>query len=175
MAQFSSLERLALGVAVASVVLVAGTAAAVARPGVRAALGLSRGAYAARQRIDIPAQAYDSASYTLVLFARSSCAACQRSSIFFKQLVAEAVADGIDVRLVSSAPVASEELAYARELGFEERQVVPLDLRALRLRLVPTIVLVDRQGEIHYAREGAVPAGEQGDLLRRMTSLTKAR
>jgi hypothetical protein len=167
--------RLAVGVAVTSFVLVAATVAAIGRPDLRAKLGLATVAYAADQLIDVPAGVYDSSPNTLILFARSTCAVCQRLVPFFRRLVDGAEKSGIHVRLVSASPLNPAELAFARALGLGDDDVAPVDVKSLRLQRVPTIVLVDQRGEIHYAREGAVPAGEQGDLLRRMTSLTKAR
>lgn len=167
--------RLAVGVAVTSLLLVVATAVAIARPDLRAKLGLAPGGYVANQLIDVPATVYDSSPHTLILFARSTCAVCERSVPFFGRLVDEARKFGIQVRLVSASPLDPAELAFARGLGLGDDDVAPVNLKALRLQHVPTIVLVNQRGEIHYAREGAVPAGEQGDLLRRMTSLTKAR
>jgi len=167
--------RLAVGVAVTSVVLVAATAAAIARPDLRERLGLAPGPYAAGQQIDVPAATYHGSSETLVLFARSTCSVCQRSVPYLRKLVNEAGGRGIRVRLMSAAPVAPAELDFARALGLRDEDVVGVDHTALRLRRVPTIVLVNDRGEIDYAREGAVPAGEQGELLRRMTFLTQAR
>jgi hypothetical protein len=68
--------------------------------------------------------------------------------------------------------VVESELAFARGLGLVDGQVAPVDLRTLRLRRVPTIVLVDRHGAIHYALEGAVPASDQEDVIKRLISLT---
>ena len=167
--------RLAVGVAVTSIVLVAATAAAIARPDLRERLGLAPGSYAAGQRIDVPPAVYEESPSTLLLFVRSTCSVCQRSVPYFRRLVDQAARTGIAVRLLSSSPVDRAELDFAMGLGLREEDVVGVDHQTLRLRRVPTIVLVDERGEIHYAREGAVPAGEQGDLLRRMTSLTRAR
>jgi len=175
MVRESLVRRFAVGVALASAMLVTATAIAVARPAIRARLGFTAAAYAAAQHVDLPSDVYDSSPYTLILFARSTCPACQRSSLLFKQLVAEANTVGVASRLVSGVPVAAEEMAYARGLGLTQEEVVGVDLQKLRVRLVPTIVLVDRRGEIHYAWEGAVPVGQQADLLRRMTSLSRAR
>jgi len=167
--------RLAVAAAATSVVLVAATAVAIARPDLREKLGLAPGPYAAGQQIDVPASVYGGSRETLIVFARSTCSVCQRSVPYFRRIFDEAARDGIPVRLLSSAPLDPAELDFARGLGLRDEDVVPVDHKTLRLRRVPTIVLVDQRGEIHYAREGAVPAGEQGELLRRMTSLVQAR
>src|SRR5262249_17486280 len=103
----------------------------------------------------------------------STCAACQSSRWFLATLVSEAAESGVAVRLLSDAPAGEGELAFAGALGLDPAAVVPVNLRTLRVRRVPTIVLVDQNGEIHYAREGAMPGADQQDLLRSLTSLTR--
>jgi thiol-disulfide isomerase/thioredoxin len=166
--------RLTVSAAVASLALVAVTAIVLARPGWRDAVGLGpRPAYATRSRIDVPPEVYRSSPFTIVLFARSTCAVCRSSVPFLTRLVQEAAASGVAVRLVSSAPVAPAEVAFAQALGLGATQLVGVDVRALRVKQVPTVVLVDRSGDIRYAREGAVPAVDQDELLRTLSSLTR--
>lgn len=168
------LTRLTVAAAVASLVLVAVTAIVLARPDLRDAVGLGpASAYAVRGRIDAPPEVYRTSPYTLVVFARSTCAVCRSAVPFLTTLVREAAADGVAVRLVSSAPVAPDERAFAETWGLDPAAIVGVDLRSMRVRHVPTIVLVDREGEIHYAREGAIPAAAQDELLRRLSSLTR--
>jgi hypothetical protein len=165
--------QLAIALAVAGVAVVGATAALVARPDLRDRLGLTPGTYAVKQVVDVPPDIYDSSSYTLLIFARSTCEVCQRSSGFLRRLAGESASAGMGVRLISSTPLAESELVFARVLGLADGQVAPVDLKTLRLRRVPTIVLADRQGAIHYAREGAVPASEQEDVIKRLISLTR--
>lgn len=162
-----------IALTVAAVAIVCATAALVARPDLRARLGLASEPYAVNQVVDVPVAIYDSSSYTLMIFARSTCEVCQRSSAFLRRLAGESAGAGADVRLITSAPVAEGELAFARTLGLPDGQVAPVDLKTLRLRRVPTIVLVDRRGAIHYAREGAVPASDQEDVIKTVISLTR--
>ena len=160
--------------AVASLVLVTVTAIVLAMPDLRDALGLGpRPAYATRSRIDVPPAVYRTSSYTVVLFARSTCAVCRSSVTFLTKLVREAAAAGVAVRLLSSAPVAPDELAFAQGIGLGPAEVVAVDMRTIRVARVPTIVLVDREGEIRYAREGAIPAAEQDGLLSTLSSLAR--
>ena len=98
---------------------------------------------------------------------------CRSSVPFLARLVQEAAASGVAVRLVSSAPVSPDELAFAQALGLGATELVGVDVRTLRVKQVPTVVLVDRAGDIRYAREGAVPAVEQDELLRTLSSLTR--
>ena len=167
------LARVAIALAVAALAVVGATAVLVARPDLRARLGMTSGAYAVDHVIDLPQSIYGSSSYTLVIFARSTCEVCQRSAGFLRRLAAETAAAGGAVRLVASAPVAEGELVFARALGLADSQVAAVDLKTLRLERVPTIVLVDRRGAIHYAREGAVPASEQENFIKTLVSLTR--
>jgi hypothetical protein len=167
------LGRIAIALAVTAVVIVGATAALVARPDLRARLGLAPEAYAVRQVVDVPPAIYNSSSYTLLIFARSTCDVCQRSAKFLSRLAGQTAGAGAGVRLVSSAPVVASELAFARALGLSDAQVAPVDLKTVRVRRVPTIVLVDRHGEIHYAREGAVSTSDQEAVIKTLVSLTR--
>ena len=42
-------------------------------------------------------------------------------------------------------------------MGLDGAHVKTLDLDKLRVRIVPTLVLVDRSGKILYSHEGTVP------------------
>jgi hypothetical protein len=173
MATGERFARVAIALAVAAVVVVVATAALVARPDLRSRLGLAPEPYAVNQVVDVPSTIYDSSSYTLLIFARSTCDVCQRSAKFLSRLADQAAGAGAEVRLVSGAPVVESELAFARALGLSDAQVAPVDLKTVRVRRVPTIVLVDRRGEIHYAREGAVSASDQEDVIKTLVSLTR--
>ncbi|HKV99538.1 MAG TPA: hypothetical protein VJN96_06935 [Vicinamibacterales bacterium] len=166
--------RLTMAAAVASLVLVAVTAIVLVRPDLRDALGLGPPhAYPVDSHIDVPPEVYRASPYTLVVFARSTCAVCRSSVPFLTTLAREAAASGVAVRLLSSAPVAPDERAFAGTWGLDPAAIVGVDLRSMRVKQVPTIVLVDREGEIHYAREGAIPAAAQDELLHRLSSLTR--
>jgi hypothetical protein len=168
------LGRLTVAAAVASLVLVAVTAIVLARPDLRDAMGLGPApAYAAHSRIDVPPEVYRTSPYTLVVFARSTCAVCRSSVPFLATLVRKAAASGVAVRLMSSAPVAPDERAFAETWGLDPAAIIGVDLRSMRVKHVPTVVLVDREGEIHFAREGAIPAAAQDELLNRLSSLTR--
>lgn len=166
--------RVAIAAAIASLVLVTVTVVAVLRPDLRDALQLGpKPAYIAHARIDVPASVYESAPFTLVVFARNTCAVCRSAAPFLARAVTEAARSGVAVRLLSGAAAQEDELVYARLLGLDDSALLPVDFKTIRVRRVPTVVLVDRTGEIHYAREGAMPAADQADFLRRLASLTR--
>jgi predicted transcriptional regulator len=77
-----------------------------------------------------------------------------------ERLVAESSA-AVDTRvvMVTGQGARDSEVRFAEELGLDARQVVPLDLRRLRLRHVPSAVVVDRDGTVLFSRSG--PISEQ--------------
>jgi hypothetical protein len=58
------------------------------------------------------------------------------------------------------------EQQFARDIGLDERQVVPLDLTTLRVRGVPTVLLVDTAGKILAVTEGAPKPSDASTFLR---------
>jgi hypothetical protein len=66
------------------------------------------------------------------------------------------------------------EREYLRDVGLPEDRLAAVDFRALRLRRIPTTVLVDRDGRVLYSQEGEPSALDAAELLR-MVSLTDAR
>jgi thioredoxin-like negative regulator of GroEL len=119
-------------------------------------------AYAAGQTVDVPADWYASAPYTLVLFARASCGACQQASPFLQQLVREMRGKG-DVLFASPGLEPESDREYARTLGVPDDRTRQVPA-GLRVRATPTLVLVDRSGRIHGAWEGVGPADQQARI-----------
>lgn len=171
--------KLAAAVTIGCVAVVAITVAALAMPSLRARLGIAPGrsaSYSAGQRIDVPASLYDSSPLTLFVFARSSCGACQRAKPVFAD-IARRLPNPSSVRvvLVTTSTRQEDEVAYARDLGLDQSHITTLNGAGLRLQVVPTLVLVDRLGEIHYASEGVPTAAQEDDLLRAVASLATPR
>jgi thiol-disulfide isomerase/thioredoxin len=170
---------MATAVTIGCVAVVVITVAALAMPSLRARLGFAparSASYSAGQRIDVPANLYDSSPLTLFVFARSSCGACQRAKPLFAD-IARRLSNPSSVRvlLVNSSTRREDEASYARDLGLDESHLVTLNGAGLRLQVVPTLVLVDRLGEIHYASEGVPTAAQEDDLLRAVASAATPR
>jgi len=68
-----------------------------------------------------------------------------------------------------------EEREYLRAIGLDEDRLIGVDFRNLRLRRVPTMVLVDRHGEVRYSLEGVPTALNQEELLRIAAAMTVVR
>jgi hypothetical protein len=167
-----AINRLAIGASIALLAVFAATLATLAWPRVSNALGVEPAApepaYRTGAAIDTPREWYQGAPYTLLLFARASCSACQNAQPFFKRLVND-IGATIRIVLVTSAGEADEDATYARGLGLEAnsiRTAVP----GLGVRVTPTLVLVDRQGTILDAWEGVGPADKQTAIAQAITT-----
>ncbi len=167
--------RAALWLSVASVALILLTVGALAMPAARARLGLAparTAAYAVGGRIDVPPSVYTATPYTVILFARSTCAFCERAKPLFAQL-ATALADDPAVRMVmvSAASGGAGDRDYARAIGLDEGRLVVVDPGSLKLKTVPTIVLVDREGRVQFSHEG-VPSPADLEELRHASAVS---
>jgi hypothetical protein len=129
-------------------------------------------AYQAGQRIDVPADWYQSSPYTLVVFARASCGACQQAQPFLQQLIADVRTRGT-VLLASPGLEPEDDRHYARQIGLTDDQTrnVPA---GVRVRATPTLVLVNRRGEILGAWEGVGPAEQQSVIQKSIHAATSA-
>jgi len=133
------------------------------------ALGWSAGAptpsYAVGQKIDVSASLYERTARTVLLFARSSCQACQRSKLAMAALVHDLTEDpGVAVVLVTPGNMADIDRVFGRELGIEDARIVSAATGTLRIRHVPAIVVVDNTGRILLTREGVLTEADRRDV-----------
>ena len=160
--------RAALWFAAACIVALAATVMALAVPGLSDELRGDRPplAYTVGDRMDLDPARFSSSARTLFLFSRFSCGACQTSKPIMAALVA-GVAKRPDVQVVLVVPdeVPDEERLFARELGLDSSHILQTDLRRLRLRQVPSMVLTDDSGRILIAREGLLTETDRDDVL----------
>ncbi len=171
--------KAALAVVILCVAVIVGTLGVLAMPAARAMLGSGparTASYAVGTRIDVAPAVYESSEQTLIVFARYDCPAGQAAKRTLADLVSGAAKrPNLSVRLVTKAEFWPEELGFAREIGIPERDVVSADLRHLQLRVVPSLVLVDRKGVVIYALDGAPTSGDRDALLKEVLALTDAR
>jgi len=158
----------ATAVTVGCVAVVAITVSVLAVPSLRAKLGFpaSPTSYAVGERVDVPAALYQGSSPTLLVFARNSCSACQRGKPVFARVTRELRDQSVNVVVVTSQAHREDEIPYARDLGLDEGHVIGIDLSSLRLKVVPTLVLVDGQGQVRFTSEGVISPTQEQDLLR---------
>lgn len=120
-------------------------------------------------RIDpIPGLTYDQAERTVLLFLSSTCIYCTESMPFYRSL-AEAQRDSPGLfRLV--AVTKEDKNVMANYLGSHALTVDQITTVAadqpFRLRLTPTLVLVDRDGKATQSWVGALSEDNKAEVLR---------
>jgi hypothetical protein len=173
-----ALNRLSVVASLGLVLMVGVTTSYIAWPRVASAVGIkpaapppSPPAYIAGQGIDVPSSWYSTSPRTLVLFARDSCGACRKAQPFLKTLVAGL---GNKASMVMAHPAGTdvEDAAFAKSLGLADTNIHVVTAN-LRVRVTPTLVLVNQQGEILAAWEGAGQADKQAEIVKTIDSLLK--
>jgi hypothetical protein len=104
--------------------------------------------------VDLPSDSFVGRGDTLLVFLRSDCAASQALVASLSDVRASLPA-GVRLRAVVSNDVAHSESTFAAAAGFERSSIVSVDFRALRLRVVPSLVLVNHSGVVKLERVGA--------------------
>ncbi len=121
-------------------------------------------AFRPRGDIEIPAEWRSESEYTLVIFGRDSCPACLASRAFHKELAAVAATNGI--RTVAALTASIDDPAkFAESLGLPADHAVRASPAPEHLKSVPSVVVVNRNGEILKKTEGALPADKQRALM----------
>lgn len=164
---------------VACLLALAGTLTLVVSPSLRARVGIGPAIepppYAVGDRVDIESEAFTSAPVSLVLFARSTCAACQRSSDFHKNVVATGKTRGVPTVLITPSTDGEAERMYAEGLGIAATRVYQSLPGSIKLRSVPALMVVDNSGLIHHVWFGAPDAATQATILAAVTALADVR
>jgi len=167
-------RRFTTAVIVVSVVVLVGTAALVVSPPLREFVGVGPQveppAYRVGDRVDVVSSLYASSPRTLLLFARSNCAACQRSEPFHQAAIAAAQQAHTTVALLTPTADPEGEATYAARLGLTRDQVHHIEPGSIRLRTVPTLMLVDSEGRIHDVWFGAADAATEATVLARLAA-----
>jgi thioredoxin-related protein len=135
------------------------TVAAGFAPAVRTRLGwtaVERTAYSVGDAIDIPADLRDRTARTLVVFASGTCGACLRSTSALTRLSSELRGSSTTFLLVTPTKMKADQEIFVAAVGLAKTEYVSLDLSALKVRSVPTVVLVDESGRVLFSREGYV-------------------
>jgi hypothetical protein len=168
-------HRLSTVVVGVCLLVLSGTTALVVSPAMRQWIGVGPGsqppAYAPGDLVDINAEAYQASPVSLVLFARSTCPACQRSADFHTQVVAAGRTRGIPSVLMTPSEDLDTERAYANRLGIAATDVHRVPPGSIKLRSVPALMVVDRAGLIRHVWFGAPDAAAQTTILAAVTAL----
>ena len=123
---------------------------------------------------DLPVQWHQGASATVVIFVSGQCQACLQSAPFHRDLRSSAAGAGLRV-VTALTSLTDDPSAYAAAESLADRDVVTFDFTGSRLRVVPTIVIVDRNGVVVETKEGVLPEAEQHALIARVWSLRSPR
>lgn len=172
-----ALSRMSVAASISLVLMVGGTAGYVAWPrlagilGVKAATPVSQPAYAAGEPFDTPAEWYNSSRATLVVFARATCAACDKAQPFLKSLVTR-LEGRADVVMAHPSGAEMLDAAFAQNIGIRENHL-RLVTADLRVRATPTLVLVNQQGLILAAWEGVGSPDRQAEIVNTIEAVLK--
>jgi hypothetical protein len=138
-------------------VILAGTVAIGAIPSAREVVfgaALPELSYAVGETIDLPASTYRGRDRTIFLFARGGCAPSARALDVIRDNLRRGQPD---VPLSIIVGTRHEDLALAADLN-SSVVVHSIGLSALRLKRVPALVAVDREGTIQSVHEGELTA-----------------
>jgi hypothetical protein len=164
-------RRIAYALIGACAIALSATAVVGAWPSVRTRLGWdppAEHAYVVGGTIDVAPEIFNGTDRTVVVFASGFCGACLRSRPALAELVSGfRAASSTPVRMVLITPtmLRVDQDAYAKAIGADADDYLPLDTSSLRIKLVPTVVVVDRTGRILFVREGVVAAADR-DAIR---------
>jgi hypothetical protein len=163
-----AVNRLSVVASLSLVAMVVATAVYIGWPRVASAIGIKPSApppaYAAGQQVDVPVAWYSESDKTLLIFARASCVACQKAQPFLKKLVGRLNGRAVAV-MAHPAGADADDLAFAQALGITENHLVIVK-PGLKVRSTPTIVVVNRNGTVLEAWEGAGPPEKQASIVK---------
>ncbi len=162
------------------VVCLAGLAAAVAlsvSPSLRQRMGLTPAppppAYVVGERIDVDPQLYANTPHTLLVFARSTCPACQKSQAAYAEFVRLAALARIPAKLVTTELTRDPEVAFASTMGIPEEGVVQTPPKTLRVTRVPLLILIDSTGVIQHLWPSIPDESQKADILETLRGLAQ--
>lgn len=177
----SVLHRLSTLVIAGCLLALGATTALVLSPSLRHALGIRDSGpepdpppYVAGDRIDIDPAIVADADATLVLFARSTCAVCRQTAGFYAETFTAAAARGAGTVMVTPSSDREAEVAFAVDMGLAGAQVFYVPPASIRLRTVPALLIVDREGTIREAWFGRPDADEAATITRTIAALGPA-
>jgi peroxiredoxin len=159
-------RRASVALSAGLVLMLVATAGTIAWPRLAATLGATPDVvlpYETGTLIDVPAAWYQGGPETLIVFARATCAACEKAQPFLKDLVGRMSTRG---RVVMAHPPGApdEDRKFGQDLGIS-RDRIHMTLEKLRVRATPTLVLVNGDGRVVRAWEGVGDEAQQATIL----------
>jgi hypothetical protein len=114
----------------------------------------------------LPGVDFGAAHKTLLIVTKSDCSFCRASYPFYRRLLSERERIGKPVRIVMFAP--RGDIAGSSELlrthGLKPDALVPYTPRDLKVRVTPTLVLVDQSGRVVDVWLGQAEPADQADI-----------
>ena len=126
-------------------------------------------AYALGETLDVPPSLFASAPHTLLIFVRESCSVCRAEADGLAKIAATLnhLPSPVPTVVVTGSNDVEADRVFARSFGQLRHEHAAFS--NLKLQVVPTVVLVDRQGTVLYTREGRSKTADViGELMRRI-------
>jgi hypothetical protein len=100
---------------------------------------------------------------TLILALQTSCGFCNRSAPFYRRLVENA---GKNVRILAVIPGRIDaNRAHMEKLGLQNLEVVAGSLDSISVDATPTLLLVNKRGEVTDSWVGMLPADKEAEVI----------
>lgn len=146
-------------------------------PSLRARIGLIAEppppAYEVGQLIDVDPSLYRATEYTLLVMARSTCGACQKSQPAYAEFVRLAASVGIPARLATTERERGPEEVFASSMGIPADAVSFVDATQLRVTRVPLLFLIDSTGVIRHLWPSIPDDAQTADVRQALQALAK--
>jgi thiol-disulfide isomerase/thioredoxin len=122
----------------------------------------------AGQRVSLPGIDWGNNGQTVLLVLEKGCPYCAESAPFYQQLAREAARKG-GVQLIAVLPQeVPESKQYLSGLNVPIYDVRQSALELLGVQGTPTLILVNRNGEVTQSWAGKLPPEEEAEVLRRI-------
>jgi hypothetical protein len=93
---------------------------------------------------------------TVVVYFRPDCLPSQRSTAALAKVIKAAEAVGVDAKLITSSPDEEGSFRFAEAVGLARSRVTQMDLGAVPVARVPTVVVTDANRTVSFVHEGSV-------------------
>jgi hypothetical protein len=114
--------------------------------------------------ISLPAVDWKDNHRTLLVALRQGCHFCEESAPFYQRVVREASQRDVRVIALLSQPTSGARL-YLESIAVPIRDVRDVELKALNVSLVPTLILADDQGRVTGVWQGKLDTTGEASLF----------
>lgn len=105
--------------------------------------------------------------HTLVLVLNTGCHFCEQSVPFYQKLAETQGPAGNDLEIIAAFPNAANMVGeFMTRANLRIRSVAEVPLEKLRVNATPTLILVDRSGQVERSWVGMLTTVEEIDLLK---------